>query len=70
METVGLRDAARHLGRSESWIRRNMYELGIPFYKIGARYQFVVAELDEWFATCHRKGTKAKKQSAWANLAS
>jgi hypothetical protein len=70
METLGLREAARHLGRSESWVRRNLYQLSIPHFKVGGRYEFVIAELDEWFATCHRTGNKAKKQSKWANLAS
>lgn len=67
---VGLREAAHHIGRSESWMRRNMRDLGIPYYKVGGRYEFVLIELDEWFNSCHQVGKQAKQQHEWARLAS
>lgn len=70
MKKVGLREAARHMGRSESWMRRNMCELAIPHYKVGGRYEFVLSELDVWFLACHQVGKKIKAQKEWAKLAS
>jgi hypothetical protein len=70
LEFVGLREAARHIGRSESWMRRNMRDLGIPYYKVGGRYEFILIELDEWFVSCHQIGKAAKRQKEWAKLAS
>lgn len=70
MDSVGLREAARHIGRSESWMRRNRRDLGIPHYKVGGRYEFVLNELDEWFVSCHQVGGKIQAQKEWAKLAS
>lgn len=70
MNSVGLRAAACHIGRSESWLRRNRHDLAIPHYKVGGRYEFVLDELDEWVETCHQVGKKPKLQKEWARLAS
>jgi hypothetical protein len=47
-----------------------MRDLGIPYYKVGGRYEFILIELDEWFVSCHQIGKAAKRQKEWAKLAS
>lgn len=70
MNFVGLQEAAKHIGRSESWLRRNRCELAIPHYKVGGRYEFVLSELDEWLMNCYQVGKKITPQKEWAKLAS
>jgi hypothetical protein len=68
MNYVGLRAAASHLGRSESWLRRNLIVLEIPHYKVGGRFEFELSEIDQWRTRNHISGKSAKNEFDWPRL--
>ncbi|MTA14197.1 MAG: excisionase family DNA-binding protein [Actinobacteria bacterium] len=45
---LSISDAAVHLGVTERYIRRLVYERRVPFYKVGRLVRFREAELDQW----------------------
>ncbi len=42
-------DAAKLIGKSSHWLYVNAERLQIPRYRIGGRWVYLEAELDEWF---------------------
>ncbi len=45
---LSITDAAIHLGVTERYVRRLVYERRVPFYKVGRLVRFRETELDQW----------------------
>lgn len=45
---LSIPDAAVHLGVTERYVRRLVYERRVPFYKVGRLVRFRETELDQW----------------------
>lgn len=58
-EIMNLKQAASFLHLTESYIKNNKTELGIPYQRIGRRYVFLKSELSEWVQNrSEKKGAK------------
>ena len=69
-EYMNVKDAAKYLAMSESWLRSNYREEGIPFVQRG-RVLFARRHLDEWYEGNLQRNEFAKilKQSSVSRAA-
>jgi excisionase family DNA binding protein len=49
---VPIDEAAAYLGRNERFMRRVVAQRVIPFYRVGHRILFDIADLDAYLAAC------------------
>jgi excisionase family DNA binding protein len=55
-ERLTLKEAARYLGHSSSWLYANHRVLGLPGYRIGSRWFFDLDDLNDWAQSLKVKG--------------
>lgn len=45
---VGTDDVAELIGKPTSWVHNNAGRLGIPRYRLGKQYRYLLSEVREW----------------------
>lgn len=45
---VGTAKTAAYLGKPQSWVHNNAERLGIPRYRVGNQYRFLLSEVQLW----------------------
>lgn len=48
-EKLSRKQAAKRIGKSEHWLGTTGKRLGVPCYRIGGTYFYLIAELDAWW---------------------
>ncbi len=43
------KEAAKRIGKSEGWLATKGKRLGVPCYRIGGTYYYILSELDAWW---------------------
>ena len=61
---VGVREAARYLNVSASWLnKRRVFSGGPPYVKLGRRVVYFIADLDDFAARNRRRNTSEQIKS-------